>query len=80
MVSRKLLDDFERAVAALAAAGHAVAAVVADYRGGADFHTYLELPGHPAEQDHALLDAVRELAVRWSNARHAGQLVWRAGA
>lgn len=40
------------------------------------FSTVISLPGSEALQDHAILDAFRELSVEWSNARHDGKLVW----
>lgn len=74
----KLIDELCRACKALAEAGVNVAAVAVAYDGpNADFTTCLHLHGEEHEQDHCILDVIRELSVEWSNARHEGQLVWQ---
>ena len=75
---REAVRLFHRTMKTLSEQGFNVAAVLSRYDGeDAHFSTALGLHGDEAQQDHALCDAFRELAVNWSNARHDSQLVWQ---
>lgn len=75
---RESLRAFKRVTRDLADAGFNVAAVLSRYDDkDARFATALSLRGDEVEQDHAMLDILRELQVNWSNARHDCQLVWQ---
>jgi hypothetical protein len=62
----------------LIALGYCVFRQVAQYSGvDAFFHTRISVPEPLADLiDHAFADAVRDLAVEWSNARHSCMLGW----
>lgn len=71
------LATLERCFDVLRDHGFQIACCVSRYHEtGANFSTRISLSGTEAEQDHYLLDAIRELSVEWSNCRHAAQLRW----
>lgn len=72
-----LLLELEACHNALKQAGFAVVSCVAKYgTTGVHFSTRLTVDGKEPSMDHAFADAVRELAVQWSNATHKAQLQW----
>jgi hypothetical protein len=70
------LARLQRAEDDLIALGYCVFRQVAQYSGvDACFHTRISVP-ELGMADHAFADAVRDLAVEWSNARHSCELSW----
>lgn len=80
-MEEKLLEDFELAAQALREAGYNVVAVATKYlKDEAFFHTCMKtFPSEEfgVDEDHVMLDAIREFIVEWSNARHNSRLDWR---
>lgn len=73
-----LLDELASVHDRLRDAGYQVVSCVSRYGdGGAHFSTRLSLDGPEGDQDHFLLDALREISVEWSNARHDAKLRWQ---
>lgn len=74
IIDPKLLADFERAAKALADSGASVVAIVVEYsEPSAYFKTFLLLKENAEagiNDDHIVLDAVREISNQWSDVRH----------
>jgi hypothetical protein len=73
-----LLAQHEALCDLLRDAGCDVVACVAHYgERGVRFSTRLSVASsYEASEDHKVLDAIREISVEWSNARHEDKLVW----